>query len=125
MNERVKKLLTVYAIVAAVLGAYAVVVLGFHISIPCVFRLITGLKCPGCGNTGFVISAAHFRFADALRSNYMFPAEALYVVYVIVYASAAYIKTGKPDFMIKPGWLNISALALFLAWWVLRNIFGL
>lgn len=125
MNERVKKLLTVYAIVAAVLGAYAVVVLCFNISIPCVFRRITGLKCPGCGNTGFVISVAHFRFGEALRCNYLFPLEALYVIYVIIWSSAAYIKTGKPDFMIKPGWLNITALVLFLAWWVLRNILGL
>lgn len=125
MSERLKKLLIVYAIVGAVLGAYAVVVLGFHVSIPCVFRLITGLRCPGCGNTGFVIAAAHFRFGDALRSNYMFPAEALYVAYVIAYASVTYMKTGKPDYMIKPAWLNIAALALFLAWWVLRNFLGL
>ncbi len=125
MSERVKKLLTVYAVVAAVLGAYAVVVLGFHISIPCVFRLITGLKCPGCGNTGFVINAAHFRFGEALRSNYMFIPEMLYVGYAAGHASVTYLRTGNADFMIKPGWLNIAFLVLFLGWWVVRNIAGL
>ncbi len=124
MKERFKKLLLVYGAVAAVLGAYAFVVLCLHISLPCLFRLITGLRCPGCGNTDFVVAAAHFRFADALRSNPMFPAEALYVGYAVVYASVTYLRNGRADLMIKPGWLNIAFLVLFLGWWIVRNILG-
>jgi hypothetical protein len=55
----------------------------------------------------------------------MFIPEMLYVGYAAVYASAAYLRTGKADFMIKPGWLNIVFLVMFLGWWVIRNIAGL
>jgi len=125
MKKRVIKLLTIYATVAAILGAYAVIVLCFHISIPCIFRKITGLRCPGCGNTRAVTAIARLDFAEALRYNYLFPAEMLYLAYITIYCSAAYLRTGRADLMPKPAWLNIVFLIILCVWWVIRNIFGL
>ena len=40
-----------------------------HIYIPCIFRYITGYKCPGCGTTTMCVSILRFRFGDAFYAN--------------------------------------------------------
>lgn len=39
------------------------------LSIPCVFRSITGYKCPGCGITTMLLLIADGNFADARAEN--------------------------------------------------------
>lgn len=40
-----------------------------HLGIPCVFRLVTDLYCPGCGITRMFVAISRFDFAEAIRSN--------------------------------------------------------
>ena len=37
--------------------------------IPCVFRKITGLLCPGCGITHLCVDLAHLRIREAFYDN--------------------------------------------------------
>lgn len=37
--------------------------------IPCIFKSITTIPCPGCGMTRACLSITHGQFADALRFN--------------------------------------------------------
>ena len=37
--------------------------------IPCVFHLVTGLKCPGCGITHMLIDLLHFDLRGAYMEN--------------------------------------------------------
>lgn len=39
------------------------------LAIPCVFRMITGWKCPGCGITTLILCIAKFDFAGAFQAN--------------------------------------------------------
>lgn len=39
------------------------------IMIPCVFRKITGLLCPGCGITHLCVDLAHLRIREAFYDN--------------------------------------------------------
>lgn len=39
------------------------------ISIPCVFHLITGLRCPGCGVTTMLYKILHLDFEQAFFAN--------------------------------------------------------
>ncbi|MCR5487478.1 MAG: DUF2752 domain-containing protein [Lachnospiraceae bacterium] len=39
------------------------------IGIPCVFRLVTGLKCPGCGITTMLAALVFFDFRGAFQAN--------------------------------------------------------
>lgn len=39
----------------------------------CVFNLVTGLLCPGCGATRCVEAVAHGQFLYALRCNLLLP----------------------------------------------------
>jgi hypothetical protein len=40
-----------------------------NIGIPCLFRLATGLKCPGCGLTHAFAHIIKFQFAEAWADN--------------------------------------------------------
>ncbi|MBD3920540.1 DUF2752 domain-containing protein [Paenibacillus sp. PR3] len=52
------------------------------IGIPCVFHLVTGLYCPGCGITRAALSLLHGQVAQALRYNpLVFTLAPMYAVY--------------------------------------------
>ena len=108
--------------IAALLCAYACVYLLTGFSVPCVFRLVTGLRCPGCGSHGAFRAAMRLDIDAVFRLNLLFPLEILYFVYAAVYISVTYLKTGKADKDLKPAWLNISVLAVVILWWIARNI---
>lgn len=40
-----------------------------HLGIPCVFHMVTGLYCPGCGVTRMFLALLNIEFAEAFRSN--------------------------------------------------------
>lgn len=40
-----------------------------NIGIPCIFKLVTGWQCPGCGITHLCVDLLHFRFAQAYQAN--------------------------------------------------------
>ena len=40
---------------------------GFYV--PCMFKKLTGLKCPGCGVTHMTYYLIHFQFKEAFYSN--------------------------------------------------------
>lgn len=53
----------------------------FHFAaVPCVFRTITGLKCPGCGVTHMLINMIRMNFAGAFVAN-----SALFVLQPVIY----------------------------------------
>ena len=55
------------------------------VGIPCVFRLITGYKCPGCGISHMFIKLFHLDFIGAFHENefvfILLPIALLYGVY--------------------------------------------
>ena len=48
---------------AGLFYGYALIPLGFRI--PCLFRRVTGLRCPGCGITDLCLGLLHGRFLPA------------------------------------------------------------
>ncbi len=92
------------------------------IFIPCMFRKITGLYCPGCGATHLFISLAKLDFIGAFWANpVMFVLLPLLFV-ILLYYIINYIKYGE----IKSSrtiniliWISIISLTIFA---VIRNI---
>ena len=41
-------------------------------SVPCLFKLITGIPCPGCGLTRAFVLASQFNFIGAITANILF-----------------------------------------------------
>lgn len=84
---------------------------------PCVFRMLTGLDCPGCGTTRAAHAILHGRFGEAFRLNPM-----LFLAGAVFAAGVPSFARGRmPRFMENP-WFGRIAFAVVLVWWVARNL---
>ena len=89
---------------------------------PCMFHKLTGLLCPGCGNTRAVNHLVHGRLWLALRSNPDLPF--LILVPLGFYAELIADIFGKKIKLVPRSlWLWCPILAVFALFYVLRNIF--
>lgn len=87
----------------------------------CLFYQITGLQCPGCGNSRAALALLRLDVQLAMQYNALFPLEFFYILWVLFHCSRSYLR-GKP-FIYKPPyiWLDITVLTAVLLWWVVRN----
>ena len=121
-TARLKSVSKSAAIILAIGIAYYLFVKITHLGIPCVFNLITGLHCPGCGISRMFISLASLNFKTAFQYNaYVMrvgPIAAIFVLrHYIKYILNGTQKSDKFETV-----LLIIALILAIAFGVLRNI---
>lgn len=90
----------------------------------CVFRLFTGLYCPGCG--GRRALRALFHFGDVWRSFLIHP----FVLYAVVIFSAfalsfaIHVVSGRKVAMLKFRMIYVwIGIVLILVNWIVKNIF--
>lgn len=94
-----------------------------HSPFPCVFHLLTGLYCPGCGAGRAAYALLHLDILSALSYNFLF---VLLLPFIAYYILKMYIRVviGKdilPFFTVSVKQFLI-VLYLILLFWVLRNI---
>ena len=94
-----------------------------RISFICPFREITGLRCPGCGNTNALLAIARCEFYDAYMCNPMFFPEAALAAAGVIYLSALYIKKSRPSKAAAA--IFAGGAALILLWGIVRNIINI
>jgi hypothetical protein len=90
---------------------------------PCLFHLMTGLYCPGCGSTRAIYQLLHGRILEALDLN------ALLVIFLgsgafLAIIRALPLRTGrvsKIDSGIRLAWIWII-MGFTLLFWVARNL---
>lgn len=88
----------------------------------CVFLVVTGYKCPGCGSQRVIHSVLHGDFVAAFRYNAFFMVA---IPLIILYLLNDYTKLipGKVGEVITHHY-TIAAIAIVVVlWWVLRNVF--
>lgn len=86
----------------------------FSIHIPCIFKKVTGLNCPGCGITRASLSLLDGNIYQAFRWNMLiFIIIPLYFIYTILQKIEKLSKWGKT--------LEFSMLALAIIFFILRN----
>lgn len=111
------------------IGVVAVVVLFFldpsqHALMPkCVFKLLTGYSCPGCGFQRAVHAFLHGDMMGAVRFNLFL---VVGVPYLLIVSVASIIpKTERTAafrrFAYHKCWVYLY-ITLFCIWWVLRNV---
>lgn len=84
------------------------------IGVPCVFREVTGLLCPGCGLTRLVLSLMELNLIQAFRYNMLvFFLAPLYLIYLLL------VRRGKTK---HSGILMGVMVVLTIAFGVLRNL---
>ena len=107
---------------ALLLLAILIVLAKNGIGLSCLFYQITGLQCPGCGNSRAVLSLLRLDFAAALSYNFLFPLEFAYLLWVLLRCCYSYLKEGRFRYRPLHITLDIGVLAAVLIWWVLRNL---
>ena len=124
MKQRILKVCAVYAGLALAALAYCLFFRLMGGGLECPFHVLTGLYCPGCGNSRALHALAELRFAEALRYNYMMPLEAAFVIYAAACTTVNYLRTGVYRLTIGKEWIGFVFLGVLLVWWVVRNLLG-
>jgi Protein of unknown function (DUF2752) len=84
---------------------------------PCVFRMVTGLECPGCGTTRALHHLLHGRVAEAFQLNPM-----LFAVGIVgVFSVPSVLRGETPPFLLKR-WFAWGAFIVVVGWSILRNV---
>ncbi len=84
----------------------------------CLFHMMTGLDCPGCGGTRALHQLLHGNVAEAFLLN---PLLFLYLLPVAVFAAPGIIRGHSPAFLAKP-WFGWTSVVVVTAFWVGRNL---
>ena len=69
MAARAKKIMRSALILLAVGALYALFVTKTRLGIPCLFHLVTGWQCPGCGVSRMCLALLRLDFRAAFRAN--------------------------------------------------------
>ena len=109
-------------LIILVLGGLYCILARRGIGIPCIFYTITGLQCPGCGNSRAALALLRLDIAEALGYNLLFPLEFFYILWVLFQCSRAYLSKGSFSYKPRWLWLDIGILALVALWGVVRNL---
>lgn len=103
---------------------YGAVVRATGVAVPCMFYLITGLKCPGCGVTRMCVALLQLDFWTAFLSHPMLLLQLPFLLIILVRNTLTYIRKGV--WCLKPAenltiYLCIGLLVIFT---VLRNVWA-
>lgn len=123
MKSRAKKVCIFLAaiLLIGVLYYFVTYFTGFYI--PCLVRLVTGLRCPGCGISHMIINIFHLNFKAAFKSNQLLFLTSPIIIAMIVRETYCYIKYEKHK---TDKWIDITSFILigaFILFTVLRNIY--
>lgn len=101
---------------------YGIFVSYTGLAIPCLFRKMTGLLCPGCGVTGMCVALLHLDWRGAFSCHPVLFVLLLPLTAVFICNAAGYVQDGRFRFA---RWQNfilyvsVAALAIF---GVVRNL---
>ena len=101
--------------------AYALFVRLTGWGIPCVFHLITGLQCPGCGVTRMCLALLRLDFYAAARYNLLILCLLPVALVLYVYKAIVYVRTGEAKMGMGEKVFYCIAFLLCIGFCVLRN----
>ena len=111
------------AVVLAGLG-YALFCIKTGWYIPCILRLYTGYRCPGCGVSHMCTSLLQLKFSEAFRYNpavfLMLPALGVLGLQLCI----TYIRDGKPRLSRGYSFLAGGMVVVLVIFGIVRNILG-
>ncbi len=125
MKQRIRNVLLVFLLIGLLTTGYALFFRATGFGLPCLFHVITGLYCPGCGNSRAMHALLCLHPMEALRYNYLMPLEIVYVLYVVYCTVKQYLQTGVYRLVIGSEIIGWVFLGILLVWWIVRNLAGI
>ena len=122
MKQRILKVIKISTAVLIAGCAYAVFFKLTGFGIPCLFRVLTGFECPGCGMTRMCTSLVMLDFRAAWSYNPAMMCLLPFGILLIANALQRYITTGRN---ITPKWetaVMIAMIVVLIVYGVVRNI---
>lgn len=105
----------------AVAAAALVLLAKAGIGIGCPFHKLTGLQCPGCGNSRAAMALLRLDFPASFRYNPLFLPQIGYIAWVYLYSSISYLKGKRFTYTPPVPALDVVFLVICLLWGVVRN----
>ena len=121
-KARLKKLL-LYMMLLGMAGLlYGIFVSYTGLAIPCLFRKVTGLLCPGCGVTGMCVALLHLDWRGAFSSHPVLFVLLLPLTAVFICGAAGYVQNGRFRFARWQNLILYVSVAALVIFGVVRNL---
>lgn len=125
MKKRLLQVVKIYIILLLVLISYYYINMYTGVFIPCVFRELTGFKCPGCGITHMFFDLINFRFKDAFYDNPLVFIYLPFIVAYFVYLSYLYIYNKKDNILVKMPKVYLAIVIIItIIYGIIRNVYN-
>ena len=121
-KARLKKLL-LYMMLLGMAGLlYGIFVSYTGLAIPCLFRKVTGLLCPGCGVTGMCVALLHLDWRGAFSCHPVLFVLLLPLTAVSICGAAGYVQNGRFRFARWQNLILYVSVAALVIFGVVRNL---
>lgn len=123
-RKRCRKLLLWMATAISAGLIYAFFCFYTGLFIPCMFRLFTGLRCPGCGISHMCLALLRLQFKEAFTAN---PAVLLMLPFLGILAlllMRQYVQLGKIELSKRQNLLVSIMVVFFVIFGIIRNLIG-
>ena len=122
MRQRVHKFIGFIVGILTIGCVYGFLVQQTGVGIPCLFRAVTGWKCPGCGVTTMCLSLLRGDITKAYESNPVLLLLSPFFLVWGIWRSVLYIRTGKGTNSKWETYMGTVLLVILLVFFLWRNL---
>ena len=124
MKKRLLRVILINSFLLLILLGYFLLISLTNVYIPCIFRLVTGYKCPGCGITHYVFDIINLDFGKAFVDNpLVFFLSPLLLVYYVIY-NYFYVRYNNVKMMVIPNYISYTLIIISILFGIFRNIWN-
>ena len=121
-KAHLKKLLMNIVLLGMAGLLYGIFVSYTGLAIPCLFRKVTGLLCPGCGVTGMCVALLHLNWKGAFFCHPVLFVLLLPLTAVFICSAAGYVQNGRFRFARWQNLILYVSVAALVIFGVVRNL---
>lgn len=121
-RERLLRVIACVTLIGMAGCLYALFVVRTGLAIPCIFHLVTGYQCPGCGVTRMCVALLQMDFAKAYASNpVLFVLTPIMVLVFLPYV-AGYVRNGRWEMNRLQNVVLYLCIVVLIGFGIFRNI---